>query len=736
MQLSAAILLAGSGSLLLLLAWLGGQMIVNPQQLVWLNQWVPGLVPNPLGGWGVPQTMPQIQVALQKTGRSAGDLIRLGPNRSWMDQRPVVDWLLPIYQRQPNCQTSCDAIVELRVYQAPDRHATPTYHLVSQLAIAGLEESFVIAPMVDAQTANQGSSRALPLTQLKRFTGQVPQPGIWLSLQSRLQRSMGDTLYGQILYYNPTRLHLSSKLTWSSPAQQEPRWVNVTGSPAPELVVNRTTGLDPQFTVYQVTPLKFVDSPVQLEPISLAPNGLTQPRYQTALMLARSGLWMPSLQWLQALKAQGTAWSSIAQAQLDVIAYHARITQQQAKQSWASPSQQILAHLINGNWEAGLGVFESSVAASQETVELLRADRGQLADRIKVGLRAAPRRSSIKFWGVLLQTAQRNQKMALDWLRKQAQPTSEELDQATRLSQRLDPNFTEQDARRQLGQFWGVAQFMPTRPAPDWQTLPGASVAQKGYRLRLSQVKLGRSWQALSAVGWTSSLPIAQMAGQLGLHQDATVELVTWSEAGVPQTRSAQVKAGRWHDGQLELWIEAADELPTTNQPWFVTTPVAFDWMNPTPSTLGDWVSAQPTWQKTALPRLVNEVQQGWHKPRLKVALPSSRWETLDSLGWGQWFVQTVNLTGSPQPEVMITVDPKTLESIAPDLKPWMQRPRTLIFQADGRLIYSELSQERDQQYRAMIDLGQGKLALLSQQADRYQIQQWNPKTKEFQALR
>lgn len=706
--------------------------MINPQQLVWLNQWVPGLVPQSLGSWSVPQTMPQIQAALQNVGRSAGEPIRLGPNRSGIDQRPVVDWLLPIYQRSPNCQTDCNTIVEVRVYQAADRQVTPSYQLVSQLAIAGLEESFVLAPMIDARAANQGSSRALPLTQLKHFTGTIPQLGIWLALQGRLQRSMGEALYGQILYYNPARLHLSTKLAWSSPAQQEPQWVNITGNPSPELVVNQTTGLEPQFTVYQVKPLKFIDSPVQLEPISLAPNVLPHPRYQTALMLARSGLWTPSSQWLKPLKAQGIPWSPIAQAQLDVIAYHARITQQQANQSWASPGQQILAYLINGNWERGLEVFESSVAASQETAELLRADRGQLADRIKAGLRADPKRRPIKLWGVLLQAAQRDQKTALAWLRQQAHSTQEDIDRATRLSQRLDANFTEQDARRQLGQFWGIAQFMPTSPSPDWHPLPGAVLPQRGYRLRLSHVHLGRGWQDISSVGWKSTLPIDQITNQLGLHRDTTVELVAWSETGVPQTQAAQVTAGRWQDGQLELWIAAADVPHTANQRWFVTTPAAFDWVNPDPSTLGDWVAARPTWQKTALPRLVQEVQQAW----LKSPLKSSHWEALTTVGWGQWPVHTMTLTGSPQPEVIISIAPDTLRAIAPDLRPGMQRPRTLIFQSDGRLIYNEFSQDRHQHYRAIVDLGQGQLALLSQHGDRYDLRQWNPTTKQFQTIR
>jgi hypothetical protein len=71
-------------------------------------------------------------------------------------------FLLPVYKERANCQSDCKYIVELRVYQSEYREtqsaAEKYYHLATQLPVTGPEESFVIAPLVDATSENQGSS--------------------------------------------------------------------------------------------------------------------------------------------------------------------------------------------------------------------------------------------------------------------------------------------------------------------------------------------------------------------------------------------------------------------------------------------------------------------------------------------------------------------------------------------------------------------------------------------------
>ncbi|HEY9615766.1 MAG TPA: hypothetical protein V6C64_02925, partial [Microcoleaceae cyanobacterium] len=162
-------------------------------------------------------------------------------------------------------------------------------------------------------------------------------------------------------------------------------------------------------------------SPLQLEPISLAEFVLSDATYQTALTLARHGLWSESWQWFQSLQKTGKPqhWSAQAQAQIDMIRWHSQATETQANQSWASPSQQILADLIDGRWANALQVFESSAETSLETKTMLKADVGRLEKRVKAALRVNPDQLEAKTWGALWVAARTDRNRALLWLKKQ-----------------------------------------------------------------------------------------------------------------------------------------------------------------------------------------------------------------------------------------------------------------------------------------------------------------------------
>ncbi|MGC8711141.1 MAG: hypothetical protein ACP5RH_02005 [Leptodesmis sp.] len=73
----------------------------------------------------------------------------------------------------------------------------------------GPEESFVVAPLVDAHSDSQGSSHVLPLDHLSRFEGKVPAQGIWLNLSGRRQWGNDTIAYGQIIHYYPKHHHLA-----------------------------------------------------------------------------------------------------------------------------------------------------------------------------------------------------------------------------------------------------------------------------------------------------------------------------------------------------------------------------------------------------------------------------------------------------------------------------------------------------------------------------------------------
>lgn len=413
-------------------AWLAMQLMVNPQQLLWINRYIPDWIPIPVTGLKPPQTLNEIRQEIQQIGAIPAEPLPLGKNKSILDHKTAAaDLLVPILRQRDNCQSDCERIVELRVYQTTQQQRHPNdrqtyYQLVTQLAIAGLEESFVIAPLIDAQADNQGSTRSLPLTTLSRFEGLVPAQGVWLTLSGKRSRADETILYGRMIHYNPQRLRLNWMLDWTSPAAQPPIWQEVTGDGTPELVVNQTIGMEPQFKLYQIKPVNFLPNPIQLEPISLFEPALEHPTYHSALMLARSGLWSPSLHKLQALKQAGTVgpWSAAAQAQMDFIRLHAQVTKVQAETAWASPSQQVLADLVDGRWKPALQVFGENFENSREIAGLLQADAGPIRRRVEAALKVASTQWDLKAWLTLLIAAQQGEARAIAWLKKQPKTSS------------------------------------------------------------------------------------------------------------------------------------------------------------------------------------------------------------------------------------------------------------------------------------------------------------------------
>jgi hypothetical protein len=455
-------------------SWWGVQLMVNPQSMSWVNRWLPGWIP-PSNHQIVPQSVQQIRVELRKTGQQPGELIPLGRSTSIVDGKSIAtDWLMPVVQsvegasppldprtvakapqgaapelqkslsptKMPQSKVPQGAIVALRVYQqaAPtDGSPAPAYHLVTQLLVTGLEESFVIAPLVNANSTVQGSSQSLPLRQIHRYESKSAPPGYWLNLSGQEMSGGDPVVYGQIVYYNAQQHHLGVKLNWTSPAGEMPLWKSVTGDRTPELVVNQTVGLEPQFDFYRVQPLAFAPSPVQLQPVSLAEPALDDAQYAKALLLARAGLWSSSEQGLISVKRQltGQQWNPLAQAQLDLVHWHAQATASQANSTWANPSQQALVNLVDGRWEPALTVFDTAAGAEQELTDLLKTDQGRIENRIQAALDAGIAKPTSQTWMLLLIAAQKGKPAAIAWLKTQRDVQPEEAKRLQEVMQRL-----------------------------------------------------------------------------------------------------------------------------------------------------------------------------------------------------------------------------------------------------------------------------------------------------------
>jgi len=438
--LTIALLLSGAGLVTggLLLSI---QLFSNPDAVIWLNQLLPewGQIPqiNP----EQPQTLAQIREQLSQQGKITGEAVPLETDSQTSQATSLV---LPVLSSIPQCQIDCEQIVELRVYQLAsigqslEPQSDPDYQLVSRVAIQGPAESFAIAPLLNAESGYQGSNTPLPLTEVHRFEGTTPALGIWLYLQGHSVERGTAIAYGYVLHYNPSHSHLSLMLPWTSPKGEVPQWQKVTAGDSPELVIDQTIDLEPQLHVYQVKPAKFFLNPLQLEPISLAEPALDSPAYQDAILIARNGLWSPAYSWLQYIKQQ-QPWSAAAQAQMDLIRLYAQQTQNQAEQTWASPTQQVMAELIDGRWGEGLQVFQASPENTQEIATLLKTDSGgRIWNRVEVALQVNPQRPEVKAWGALIVAAQQGQKTAIAWLKQQPKTTPATVAYIQPLLKRLD----------------------------------------------------------------------------------------------------------------------------------------------------------------------------------------------------------------------------------------------------------------------------------------------------------
>ena len=419
----AIAVLLSSASFMAMFVWVSILVISNPEQLGWLNKILPEWAKFSIGDGESSETLPQIQAYLSKQGQIAGDFLPLDEAKSF---------LLPVFKQRDNCHLDCKYIVELRIYQQSidlksQLGAEKSYQLATQLPVTGPEESFVVAPLVDATDDNQGAATDLPLSEVGRFEGGTPSLGVWFYLRGQRQQGKNAIAYGHIVHYNPQRTHLQLMLSWTSPSGQLPQWRLLTGS-VKELVVDQTAGLEPQLRVYQVKPAKFILNPIQLEEISLTPAAIQDSAYQNALSIARSGLWTPAFEWLQFIKKQREALlPPTAQAQIDLIRLHSQLTKIQANKSWASPSQQVLADLIDGRWEKALQVFEASPQNAQEIITRLKADKGRLWSRVEAALQVNPNRPEVQAWGALISASRFGSERADSWLKGQSTTTPDTL---------------------------------------------------------------------------------------------------------------------------------------------------------------------------------------------------------------------------------------------------------------------------------------------------------------------
>jgi len=577
-NLTALSVLCGFSALMGGGAWLSYQLIVDPNGNKWITKFVPEWSRLPLATRDSIQTLDQIQASVRKLGFVTGEPLPLSVDKS--GDTSISDLLLPVMvdrtvNASTSCKNPCRQIVELRVYkrvQVPDRDSDTVqyFQLASSVNIEGPAESFVLASLVDSKSNNQGSNQPLPLTELRRFDGNAPTSGIWFNVSGQLLRGDQKLPYGQVVRYNPSQNHLISLLDWVSAAGQPPNWLQIVKGSSPQLAIDQTVGLEPQFIIYQIGSRKFVPNPVQLNPISLEEFALNDETYKNGLRLAKSGLWSPALNVMRTAKGKaGPNWPTVAQAQLDTIEFHAKITKAQAIASWASPGQQVLAELIDGRWSQALQVFEADPSNSSEIAKTLKNDDGKLLNRVDAALRVNASDADVKAWGALIVAAQDGTREAMDWLDQQPDTDSETRNRIRNLVNKLDEAVSLAESLEQhKSQIMGSATLINTINPNEW--LEPASKnelklteKQVWYQVQVASFYDGNRWVSSPfADVELRSFPASQVKwlwGRLGLQSDPKIKIEVAMANGQQRVAVGTVKALQIQDGMLRL-LAAVDQ--------------------------------------------------------------------------------------------------------------------------------------------------------------------------------
>ncbi|MCP2729547.1 hypothetical protein [Limnofasciculus baicalensis] len=691
--------------------WLSILWMIDPNSVVWLNRFLPEWTHIPVNEASPPKTLAAIEAEIRQSGFIPAEALSL--NSETETQSTSI--LIPLLKSEPNCQTDCQKIVELRVYQPTEGKGTEvTYRLVNQLTIKEPEEYFVLSSLSETKATNVDGYHSVPLTKISPLNDKAPSTGIWFNLSGERVNDGTNLYYGQVIHYNPDQTHLSVMVEWTSPNEFQPYWQQVTGSTTSELVVNQTVGLEPKFKVYQIQPRKFVPNPIYLQEISLATPAANTPTYRNSLLLAQNGLWSLASQLLKREIKSNLSASAVAQR--DVIQLHAQFTQSQAEQTWATPSQQILTNLIDGRFPEALQLFQTSASdpiALQEIISLLKTDTGGLWQRVNAaldanrncGLEGLCDRSkqetildtNIKSWGALIIAAKQGRGKAIAWL-KQLSPTESQTTpspsdtQIYTLLDYIDGGIAQlSPINSHLSQIIGTAQKITTVKPTDWlqpgdgdlavrneelgtekenkqktenippnnkqqitnNKPPQKEANQVWYQIQVAAFHDGEKWKQKPFVDLLipTISPGKRLWQYLGLDTSPEIQIAVWTPEGSQEATIATIKAVSYRGGVIQL-LAAGYPLPATKR----SLPLAYSEtalrpLEPGSITLSDLNQLQPQWVAKILPVLSQELIKSGKRSS---KANSSIAAMLQDMGY--WSIQPIDLTGNNQQEAVLTL--------------------------------------------------------------------------------
>lgn len=730
--------LLGAGIMVGVCVWTSAVIIVRPHPPPWLTRVFPGVF-QPWGDRPV-RSWDAIQAELQAQGYQAGPLINLA--HSGTDKQLDTLRLLPVLTTRAACSQNCEAIAELRLYGVshPSQDGMQL-QLLHQLTVQGPPERQVIGLVERLNGGAVSSSQPLPLVDIKPLY-EERLPGGWLTLTGRWHQQGSPILYGQMLHVDVQSLQITSLLNWSSPPGRLPTWHNVDSTNLPELVVNQSLGLEPQFNLYTIAnaPTTRLNE-VSLSQVSIFPQS-HQSSYRDALFLAHHGLWSEAHQRLVQLKAQlAEQWPLRAEQQLQLVAIHARISRSQAERDWSRPGQKLLAFLLDGQWEAALTALDQpQTPLKAATLPTLEQNSVRLWQRLTASLQLNPNQTAARIWGALLLLAKEDQASALQWLTQtqHAALKSEfvaiaasiqaaaSTSLATGLTPASPPTATASQQHTTEGLF-GTAQGPVTPTLQAWSQPAGASdltlpAGDQWYEIALSASHTDQRWQPRFPTP-TESNPaaIAALWQSLGLQARATLDLIAAPSGETVHT--VEVKAIRWQANAPTL-LASGPPSPGAG-PWIVATPG--QWQPPTQVTarsLASVAKEEPGLGDrllTTLSRYLGETTT----TALSAALKTGQG------GGGFATVRRVDFTEPNAADILLTLDPRAAGDTGLSLP--SQTKHHLITNVQGELLYSDAQDGQSQTLIGWLKSTTGAMALVTQQGTAFRLQTWSPQQQQFQ---
>lgn len=745
------LILLGAGTLIVTSVWTSLVVILRPHPPQWLVQHWPGF--SQVWGDLPSETKATIEAELKTRQQFPGTLISLTGASDGLEFRGIK--LLPVFETRSPCHGDCDAIVELRLYRAHQGRDQIEYlQLLDHLAIVGPEESEVLQPMADGQEGTVGSTYELPLEAIKPLHA-AGLPGGWLTLTGRWGTQGSPVLYGQVLYVDPRSFRIHSLLNWHTSTGRMPTWHNVDRQGMPELLVNQSYGLEPQFKLYRVDNLTALNATTRLQEIALQtvplPAKADEKTYRNGIFLAQRGLWNEAQGLLMQLKASlGGQWTLDLEQQLQLVSLHARFSAAQADRDWSQPSQRLLALLLDGQWQTALArVKTAEDGVDQAVLPLLERDSSRLWQRLTATLKVNPHQREAKLWSALVMMTKENEEVALKWLSSdEKSPLREEFTTiaqkvstpppspmaiaaakpstpAQQVNGTVSPSPVRSSTVLPWSRLMGTAKPLSGADVDSWQRptnqpAPTLTPGQQWYRVDLQLGHDRSDWQRqFPPSPVTSPEAIGVLWQTLGLREThARLQLVQGG-AGEP-LQTLTVSAMQQNDRGLALLAIGAP-LPSQG-PLMAVTPGT--WNRPAaPATpLISLLETQPDLGDRVLVILQDHL--GFDPAALTFALQNSTDAALA-------IVQRINLVDDATPELLLTLAPDL--AVAQGLAPTANEPTQLVLSTTGELLYSNLWMEDVPAVTGWVSAAAGQPVLVASGGDRVHFLVWSPQSRQFQ---